>query len=72
MSVGPNGSMIANNMHYAKETRAPTQISVGPNGPRASTTVSVPLQRGGLQQGSGIEYQFHRPSQDCIYVKRQQ
>ena len=47
-------AMIANNLYYAEETRAPTQISVDPNGPRAPTTVSVPPQRGGLQQGSGI------------------
>ena len=56
--------MVANNTYYAKETRAPTKISVGPNGPRAPTTISVPPQIGGLQQGSGIGDQFHRPSQN--------
>ena len=30
--------MVANNTYYAKETRAPTKISVGPNGSRAPTT----------------------------------
>ena len=49
--------------YYAEETRAPTKISVGPKGPMAPSTVSVPPQRGGLQQGSGIGDQFHRPSQ---------
>ena len=34
--------MIANNMYYANETRAPTKMSVGPNVQRAPTTVSVP------------------------------
>ena len=29
-------------LDYGKETRAPTVMSVGPNGPRAPTTVSVP------------------------------
>ena len=36
--------MVANNTYYAKETRAPTKISVGPNGPRAPTTFSVELK----------------------------
>ena len=34
--------MVANNTYYAKETRAPTKISVGPNVQRAPTTVSIP------------------------------
>ena len=63
--------MVANNMHYAEETRAPTKISVGPNGPRAPTTVSVPPQIGGLQQGSGIGDQFHRPLQNSFHGVRQ-
>ena len=46
--------MVANNTYYAEETRAPTKISVGPNGPRAPTTFSVPPQIGGVQDGSGI------------------
>ena len=33
--------MIANNTYYAKETRAPTKISVGPDGQRAPTTVQA-------------------------------
>ena len=45
--------MVANNTYYAKETRAPTKISVGPNGQRAPTTISVPPQIGGVQDGSG-------------------
>ena len=60
--------MVANNTYYAKETRAPTKISVGPNGPRAPTTISVPPQIGGVQDGSGIGGQFHRPSQNSINV----
>ena len=40
--------MAANNMYYTEETRAPPKISVGP---RAPTTVSVPPQTGGVQQG---------------------
>ncbi len=63
--------MVANNTYYAKETRAPTKISVGPNGPRAPTTISVPPQIGGLQQGSGIGDQFHRPSQNSFHGARQ-
>ena len=47
-------AMIANNMYYAEETRAPTKISVDPNGPRAPTTVSVPPRTGGVQHGDGI------------------
>ena len=53
--------MVANNTYYAEETRAPTKISVGPNGPRAPTTISVPPQIGGVQNGSGIGGQFYRP-----------
>ena len=63
--------MVANNTYYAKETRAPTVMSVGPNGPRAPTTVSVPPQIGGLQQGSGIGDQFHRHSQNSFDGARQ-
>ena len=63
--------MVANNTYYAKETRAPTKISVGPNGPRAPTTISVPPQIGGLQQGSGIGDQFHRSSQNSFHGARQ-
>ena len=73
--------MVANNMDYAVETRAPTVMSVGPNGPRAPTTVSVsPLTGGvqqggsalgvnpnGIQRGSGIGDQF-RPPQNSIHV----
>ena len=70
--------MIANNLKYAEETRAPTKISVGPNGARAPTTVSVPPQQGGAQQlvnptnqrGSGIGDQFHRPSQNSFHEER--
>ena len=75
-------SMVANNMYYAEETRAPTKMSFGPNGPRAPTTVSVPPVTGGVQQGgsalgvnpnsiqrgSGIGDQFHRPPQNSIHV----
>ena len=53
--------MVANNTYYAKETRAPTKISVGPDGQRAPTTISVPPHS--VQEGSGIGGQFHRPSQ---------
>ena len=38
--------MGANNMDYVKETRAPTVMSVGPNGPGAPTTVYVPHKHG--------------------------
>ena len=62
--------MVANNTYYAKETRAPTKISVGPNGPRAPTTISVPPQIGRIQQGSGIGDQFHRPSQNSFHGAR--
>ena len=62
--------MVANNTYYARETRAPTKISVGPNGPRAPTTISVPPQIGGVQDGSGIGGQFHRPSQNSSDVAR--
>ena len=62
--------MVANNTYYAEETRAPTKISVGPNGPRAPTTISVPPQIGGLQQGSGIGDQFHRSSQNSFHGAR--
>ena len=58
--------MVANNTYYAMDTRAPTKISVGPNGPRASTTISVPPQIGGVQGGSGIGGQFHRPSHNSF------
>ena len=40
--------MVANNTYYAKGTIAATKISVGPNGPRAPTTVSVPPLTGGV------------------------
>ena len=63
--------MVANNTYYAKETRAPTKISVGPNGPRAPTTISVPPQIGGVQEGSGIGDQFHRHSQNSFDGARQ-
>ena len=63
--------MVANNTYYAEETRAPTKISVGPNGPRAPTTISVPAQIGGVQDGSGIGGQFHRPTQTSFYGARQ-
>jgi hypothetical protein len=63
--------MVANNTYYAKETRAPTKISVGPNGPRAPTTISVPPQIGGVQEGSGIGDQFHRPLQNIFGGARQ-
>ena len=49
-----------NNATHPHEKRAPTTISVGPNGPRAPTTVSVPPQRGGLQRGCGIADHFPR------------
>ena len=62
--------MVANNTYYAKETRAPTKISVGPNGPRAPTTISVPPQIGGVQEGSGIGDQFHRHSQNSFDAAR--
>ena len=62
--------MVANNTYYAKETRAPTKISVGPNVQRAPTTISVPPQIGGVQDGSGIGGQFHRPSQNSFDVAR--
>jgi hypothetical protein len=39
--------MVANNTYYAEETRAPTKISVDPNGPRAPTTFSVPTSNWG-------------------------
>ena len=42
--------MVANNMDYGKETRAPTVMSVGPNGARAPTTVSAAQLRAGVQQ----------------------
>ena len=56
--------MVANNTYYAKGTRAPTVMSVGPNGPRAPTTVSVPPLTGGVLQGSGIGDQFHRHNEN--------
>ena len=62
--------MVANNTYYAKGTRAPTVMSVGPDGPRAPTTVSVPPLIGGVQDGSGIEGQFHRPSQNSCHEER--
>ena len=71
--------MVANNTYYAKGTRAPTVMSVGPNGPRAPTTVSVPPLTGGVQQGGsalgptpsvnrgfGIGDQFHKTPQNSI------
>ena len=58
--------MVANNTYYAEETRAPTKISVGPNGQRAPTTISVPPNIGGVQGGSGIGVQFHRPSHNSF------
>ena len=63
--------MVANNTYYAKGTRAPTVMSVGPNGPRAPTTISVPPQIGGVQEGSGIGDQFHRHSQNSFDGARQ-
>ena len=70
--------MIANNLKYAEETRAPTKISVALNGPRAPSTVSVPSQREGVEQfvnptnhrGGRIGDQFHRPSQNSIHGER--
>ena len=74
----PTPYMIANNLKYAEETRAPTKISVSPNGPTAPSTVSVPSQREGVEQfvnptnhrGGGIGDQFHRPSQNSIHGER--
>ena len=63
--------MVANNTYYAKGTRAPTVMSVGSNGPRAQTTFSVPPLIGGVQDGSGIGGQFHRPSQNSCHEERQ-
>ena len=62
--------MVANNTYYAKETRAPTKISVGPNVQRAPTTIFLPPQIVGVQDGSGIGGQFHRPSQNSFDVAR--
>jgi hypothetical protein len=62
--------MVANNTYYAEETIAPTKIYVGPNGPRAPTTVSVSPQIRGVQDGSGIGSQFHRPSQNSSHDTR--
>ena len=45
-------------------------MSVGPNGPRAPTTVSVPPLIGGVQNGSGIGGQFHRHSQNSFDAAR--
>ena len=58
--------MVANSTYYAKGTRAPTVMSVGPNGSRAPTTVSAPPKIGGVQVGSGIGGQFHRHSQNSF------
>ena len=41
----PTPYMIANNLKYAEETRAPTKISVGPNGARAPGAISSKLYR---------------------------
>ena len=43
------------NQYHGPYSRAPTTISVGPNGPRAPTIVSVPLQIMGVQYGSGAQ-----------------
>ena len=56
--------MVANNIYYAQGTRAPTVMSVGPNGSRAPTTVSVQPLTGGVLQGSGIGDQFHRHNEN--------
>ena len=52
--------MIANNMYYANETRAPTKISVGPNVQRPSTTISVPP----VQHGDGIKIDYDDTDDD--------
>ena len=39
-------------------------MSVGPNGSRAPTTVSVQPLTGGVKQGSGIGDQFHRHNEN--------
>ena len=57
-------AMVANNIYYAQGTRAPTVMSVGPNGSRAPTTVSVQPLTGGVLQGSGIGDQFHRHNEN--------
>ena len=59
---------LQKNTYYVKETRAPTKISVGPDGKRAPATISVPPQIGGVQDGSGIGGQLHRPSQNSSDV----
>ena len=59
--------MVANNTYYAKEVRAPTKVSVGPdwqsapteirvgpNEPMPPTTLSVPPVREQVQHGGGI------------------
>ena len=56
--------MVANNIYYAQGTRAPPVMSVGPNGSRAPTTVSVQPLTGGVLQGSGIGDQFHRHNEN--------
>ena len=38
---------------HKSDSRAPNVMSVGPDGPRAPTTVSVPPQHMGVQYGSG-------------------
>ena len=43
------------NKHGNQPYRSPTAMSVGPNGPRAPTIVSVPPQRMGVQYGNGVE-----------------
>ena len=70
----PQNWFMAQHPHgyeYGEEVRAPTKVRVGPNGPRAPTTVSVPPQIGGLQQGSGIGDQFHIHSQNSFDGARQ-
>ena len=42
--------MVANNIYYATGTRAPTVMGIGPDGPRAPTTVSVQPLTGGVLQ----------------------
>jgi hypothetical protein len=48
--------MISNNLKYAEESTAPTKISVGPNGARPPTTVSVPQLRAGVQRGRSVSF----------------
>ena len=68
--------MIANNTYYAKETRAPTKMSVGPNGSRAPTTVSIPPLYGNGVQAAATQQHASNPhphlnhaNQDASAVK---